>query len=150
MSDRYIVWEDKYKTGYKRIDDQHFELIEIINDLYDCMDNRDSEDEKLKEAFKNALKKTVDYVSYHFSCEEKIMTAIKYRKLLEHSSSHREFTQTIYDYVQSYENGSLEAVNNLVKYLRDWLLNHVLVSDKEFVGEVIDALKQLSQQNNNQ
>ena len=48
MSDRYIVWEDKYKTGYKRIDDQHKELIEIINDLYDCMDNRDSEDEKLK------------------------------------------------------------------------------------------------------
>ncbi|ADG71491.1 bacteriohemerythrin [Brachyspira murdochii] len=146
MSDRYIVWEDKYKTGYKRIDDQHFELIEIINDLYDCMDNRDSEDEKLKEAFKNALKKTVDYVSYHFSCEEKIMNAIKYDKIIQHSSYHREFTNTIYRYVQSYEDGSLKAIDDLVQYLKDWFLNHILVTDKKFVAEVKEALKKISQQ----
>ena len=73
MSKRYIIWEDKYKTGYKRIDDQHLELIEIINDLYDCMDNKDSEDEKLKEEFKKVLRRTVDYVAYHFSYEEKII-----------------------------------------------------------------------------
>ena len=146
----WIKWDDKYKIGYKRIDDQHKELVNIINGLYNCIGYSRSEDKKLKDAFKNALKKTVDYVSYHFSYEEKIMTAIKYRKLLEHSSAHREFTQTIYDYTQSYENGSLEAVHNLVKYLRDWLLNHVLISDKEFVMEVIETLKELSKQNNNE
>ncbi|WP_300759046.1 bacteriohemerythrin [uncultured Brachyspira sp.] len=146
MSDRYIVWEDKYKTGYKRIDDQHQELIEIINDLYDCMENRDSEDEKLKKALKNALKKTVDYVSYHFLCEEKIMNAIKYDKIIPHSSYHREFTNTIYKYVQSYEDGSLKAIDDLVKYLKDWFLNHILVTDKKFVAEVKEALKKLSQQ----
>ena len=146
MSDRYIVWEDKYKTGYKRIDDQHKELIEIINDLYDCMENKDSEDGELKEVFKNALKKTVDYVSYHFSCEEKIMNAIQYDKIIQHSSYHREFTNTIYKYVQSYEDGSLKAIDDLVKYLKDWFLNNILVTDKKFVAEVKEALKKLSQQ----
>lgn len=146
----WIKWDDKYKIGYKRIDDQHKELVNIINDLYDCIDYSDSEDDKLKEAFKNVLKKTVDYVTYHFTYEEKIMHAIQYRKLLEHSSSHREFTQTIYNYVLSYENGSLDAIHNLVKYLKEWLLNHVLVADKEFVMEVIETLKELSQQNNNE
>ena len=146
MSDRYIVWEDKYKTGYKRIDDQHKELIEIINDLYDCMENKDSEDGELKEVFKNALKKTVDYVSYHFSCEEKIMNAIQYDKIIQHSSYHREFTNTIYKYVQSYEDGSLKDIDDLVKYLKDWFLNHILVTDKKFVAEVKEALKKLSQQ----
>lgn len=144
MSKRYIIWEDKYKTGYKRIDDQHLELIEIINDLYDCMDNKDSEDEKLKEEFKKVLKRTVDYVAYHFSYEEKIMHAIKYDKIIGHSSYHREFVQTIYDYVQSYENGTLDAINDLVQYLKDWFLNHILVTDKKFIKEVKEALERLS------
>ena len=146
MSEMYIVWEDKYKVGYKRIDDQHLELIEIINDLHDCMDNRYSKDEVLRAQFKKALIKTVDYVAYHFSCEEKIMHAIKYDKILEHSSYHREFIQTIYNYVQSYENGSLEAINNLVQYLKDWFLNHILVTDKKFIKEVKEALEKLSKE----
>ena len=144
MSKKYIVWEDKYKVGYKRIDDQHLELIEIINDLHDCMNNRNSKDEALKNEFKKALRKTVDYVSYHFSCEEKIMHAIKYNKIIEHSSYHREFTQTIYNYVKSYENGSLDAINNLVQYLKEWFLNHILVTDKTFIKEVKEALQRLS------
>ena len=134
MSEKYIVWEDKYKVGYKRIDDQHLELIEIINDLHDCMDNKDSEDE------------TVDYVAFHFSCEEKIMHVIKYDKLIEHSSYHKEFTNTIYNYVKSYENGSLDAINNLVQYLKDWFLNHILVTDKKFIKEVKEALEKLSKE----
>ncbi|WP_300366535.1 bacteriohemerythrin [Brachyspira sp.] len=146
MSKKYIVWEDKYKVGYKRIDDQHLKLIEIINDLYDCMNNKDSKDEALKNEFKKALRKTVDYVSYHFSCEEKIMHAIKYNKIIEHSSYHREFTQTIYNYVKSYENGSLEAINNLIQYLKDWFLNHILVTDKTFVKEVKEALQRISEE----
>lgn len=146
MSDRYIIWEDKYKVGYKRIDDQHLELIEIINDLYDCMDNKDSEDQNLKEAFKDALVKTVNYVDYHFSCEEKIMQAIKYDKILPHSSYHREFTKKIYDYVQEYKNGSLEAIDDLLKYLKSWFLNHILVTDKKFVAEVKETLKKLSEE----
>lgn len=144
MKNKYIVWDDKYKVGYKRIDDQHLELIEIINDLYACMENRDSEDEKLKKAFKKALKKTVDYVAYHFSYEEKIMHAIKYDKLLDHSSYHKEFTQTIYNYVMSYENGSLKAIDDLVRYLKEWFLNHILVTDKKFIAEVKETLKKLS------
>ncbi|WP_295156174.1 bacteriohemerythrin [uncultured Brachyspira sp.] len=146
MAKKYIIWEDKYKVGYKKIDDQHLELIEIINDLYNCMNNKDSEDEALKEEFKRALRRAVEYAAYHFSYEEKIMHAIKYNKILEHSSYHREFTQTIYNYVKSYENGSLDAVNNLVQYLKDWLLNHILVTDKTFINEVKKELKKLSQQ----
>ena len=52
--------------------------------------------------------------------------------------------QTIYDYVQSYENGTLDAINNLVQYLKDWFLNHTLVTDKKFIKEVKEALERLS------
>ena len=140
---KYIVWEDKYNTGYKRIDDQHIELIEIINELYECMDNKDSKNEMLKDAFKKALRRTVDYIDYHLHYEEKIMHAIKYNKIIEHSSYHREFTQKIYNYVKLYENGSLESIDSLVKYLKEWFLNHILKTDKEFVKEMKDILQKL-------
>ena len=140
---KYIVWEDKYNTGYKRIDDQHIELIEIINELYECMSNKDSKNEMLKDAFKKALRKTVDYIDYHLHYEEKIMHAIKYNNIIEHSSYHREFTQKIYNYVKLYENGSLESIDSLVKYLKEWFLNHILKTDKEFVKEMKDILQKL-------
>ena len=143
MSNRYIKWEDKYNTGYKRIDDQHIELIEIANDLYDYLEHKDSKDEELKNAFKNALKKTVDYIDYHLHYEEKIMHAIKYDKLLDHSKYHREFTNEIYNYVKLYENGSSDSINSLLKYLKEWFLNHILKTDKEFVREMKNILKNL-------
>lgn len=139
-----IKWDDNYKIGYKRIDDQHKELVNIINDLYHSTEFENPENQKLNEAFRDALKKTVDYISFHFSYEEKIMMAINYNKLLEHSSSHKTFTQTIFDYVQSYESGSLDAINKLLKYLKEWLINHVLVSDKEFVDELVNTLRKIS------
>lgn len=143
MSNKYIVWEDKYKTGYKKIDDQHMELIEIANDLYDSLDNKDSENDELREAFKKALKKTVDYIDYHFHYEEKIMHAIKYDRILDHASHHRDFTHKIYDYVKLYENGSADSINSLLKYLREWFLNHISKTDKEFVNEMKDILQKL-------
>ena len=143
MSNRYIIWEDKYKTDYKKIDDQHRELIEIANDLYDCLDNKDSENYELRDAFKKALRKTVDYIDYHLHYEEKIMHAIKYNRILEHASYHREFTQKIYDYVKLYENGSADSINSLLKYLKEWFLNHILQTDKEFIAEMIDILQKI-------
>ena len=144
LKTKYIVWEDKYKTGYKRIDEQHIELIKIINNLYNCLEHKSDGEIYIQNAFKDALKKTVDYVAYHFSYEEKIMHAIKYDRILEHSSYHRDFTQNIFEYVKSYENGSLDDINNLIVYLKNWLLNHILVMDKEFVREVKDKLKKIS------
>ena len=35
--DKWIVWDKKFEVGYKRIDDQHRELINIINDLHACV-----------------------------------------------------------------------------------------------------------------
>ncbi|WP_028329033.1 bacteriohemerythrin [Brachyspira alvinipulli] len=143
MNNRYIIWEDKYKTGYKKIDDQHKELLEIANNLYDCLENKDSENDELRDAFKKALRNTVDYIDYHLHYEEKIMHAIKYNKILEHASYHREFTQKIYDYVKLYENGSTDSINSLLKYLKEWFLNHILKTDKEFVKEMIDILQKM-------
>ena len=145
MSDKYIVWEDKYKVGYKRIDDQHLELIEIINDLHDCMDNRDSENEELKAEFKKALRKTVDYVAFHFSYEEKIMSAIDYSIAKDHITKHRGFSVKVVDEVNMYENGNSIVIEDFIKFLRDWLINHIMVDDKKFVEELKIKLSKMSE-----
>lgn len=143
--EKLIEWEKNYKIGYKRLDEQHYELVRIVNELYYYTNFKDSEDPKLKESFKEALRKTVDYLAFHFSYEERIMLAIKYNKLLEHSSEHKKFAQTIFDCVKSYEVGSLDAIDNLLEYLKEWLMKHVIVSDRQFVEEVKETLQKISE-----
>ena len=32
--EKLIEWEENYKIGYKRLDEQHYELVRIVNELY--------------------------------------------------------------------------------------------------------------------
>lgn len=145
MSDkeRWIVWKDDFNTGYKRVDDQHFELVNIINELYDSSNDKDLDLDHVKDSFKKAIKRTIDYASYHFSYEEKIMYAINYSKTKEHISRHRSFTNGVLEQVKFYEDGSRFVANQFLKYLRDWLLTHITVEDKAFIREVKEALKNM-------
>lgn len=145
---RWIVWKDDFNTGYKRIDDQHKELVSIINDLYDSANDKDIETAKVKESFKKAIKRTIDYASYHFSYEEKIMHAMDYSRTKDHISRHRSFSNEVIDQVSLYEQGSRFVANQFVRYLRDWLLNHIVVEDKVFIGEIREKLKKMEDKNN--
>lgn len=133
----FIIWEDKYNTGYKGIDEQHIELIGIINDFYNCVENSNSN----KEDIKNVFKRTIDYIIYHFSYEEQLMHSINYNKILDHLSYHKEFTQTISEYINNYENNSLDDIDDVIHYLKNWLLNHILVMDKKFIEDEKDKLE---------
>lgn len=137
----WILWKSEFETGYKPVDEQHKELVKILNDLYRSSLDRESD---IKESFKEAIKKTIDYASYHFAYEEKIMRAVKYEKAMSHMAKHRIFSQEILKQVSLYEQGSRFVANQFVRFLRDWLLNHIAVEDKEFIKTVKEILKKMS------
>ena len=71
----FIEWSPLYDTKHKIIDEQHRELVNIINDLYlSTIDNKSNKNE----AFIKAAKRCIDYTDYHFKTEEKIMDIINY------------------------------------------------------------------------
>lgn len=144
VKDGWIKWDKQFQTGYKRIDDQHKELVNIINDLYNVGMVEDiNNNDKVKVSFHSIVKRTIDYATYHFSYEEKIMSAINYSLAKDHIAKHRSFSLKIVDDVSRYENGDNLAIEDFLEFLKNWLLNHIIVEDKKFIAELKSTLQKM-------
>ena len=145
MENKWIIWSEKFEVGYKRVDDQHRELINIINDLH-AAESGDLSIPEVKDRFKIILKRTVDYATYHFATEEKIMKAVHYKSFKEHISKHREFSSKVLEEVIKYMNGEKVDMEDFIVYLRDWLFSHILGDDKHFIDELKIILENMKKE----
>jgi len=125
--DRFVSWDTSYDVGVASVDKQHRHLVDLINSLYNaCLDDKTV----LDETFRNVMKELVDYVRIHFRDEEAIMESIHYPELKEHKKQHEQFIKEILKAVDAYQNGKQFVPNSFVRFLRDWLFNHILINDK--------------------
>ena len=88
MDNNLVTWSNTFSVGVRSIDDQHKELLNLVNDMY----NHIVGDEKAERAyFKRVINKAVEYVKVHFATEEKILKAIKFNGYAEHKRAHDSF-----------------------------------------------------------
>jgi hemerythrin len=124
-----VVWDEKYATGIELIDSQHKELFSLTNELFRaCL----GEDEELKEVFKETMERMVDYVRFHFGAEQELLQRIKYPGYPEHKKQHDILVRDILEAVQGYKEGKKFVPNQFVRTMRDWILSHIALSDKQY------------------
>jgi hemerythrin len=129
MPVKFVEWDNKYNVGIKIVDDQHMRLIEITNELFEaCTQDKFEMDKR----FRETMKKAVDYVLVHFKDEESLMEKASYPKIKVHKSEHEEFIRKVLEAVKNYETGKQFVPNTFVRFLRDWLWDHIAISDREF------------------
>jgi hemerythrin len=122
-----VSWSPSFSVGIKLIDDQHKELLTLTNDLFNhCV----GEEEAEREYFKKVISQAIDYVKVHFSTEEKIMLATKFSGYKEHKRQHDAFVLTVVEQVNAFNEGKAFTLLNFTKFLKDWVLTHIAVSDK--------------------
>ncbi len=124
-----IEWVDEvYSVGITKIDDQHRQLIELINAIENCKDQKDHE---FVEKVLNTLGM---YTKVHFAFEESILKKLNFAEFDQHAGKHRIFAQRIESAVEQYHNSECreELLPGLLNFLRDWLLNHILVEDMKY------------------
>jgi hemerythrin len=139
MDDKIFVrWDDRYSVKIQLIDDQHKELINMTNTLYEgCL----AGDEAARNYFLETVHGTVDYVKYHFAAEERILENVKYPGLAEHKKEHEGFVKKIFEDVQSFQGGKKFVPNVFVRYLKDWILAHIAVQDKKYAEYILNLKK---------
>jgi hemerythrin len=137
MDKEIVEWHDTYSVGIHLIDEQHKELINITNTLYQAS-LKSWENSKV--AFMRAIRGAVDYVGYHFGTEEKIMQAVSYPEYNAHKKEHADFVKEVLKEVAEFQSGRKFSANSFVYYLKDWVLAHIAVSDKK-LGSYLIALK---------
>ncbi|MDR0525304.1 MAG: bacteriohemerythrin [Spirochaetaceae bacterium] len=135
----FIAWEDRYALGIPAVDEQHQELLNLTNELYEACRLGDEAAGKL---FKDTIRRTVDYVKKHFSAEEQILERIAYPELASHKLEHEAFVKKVLEEVKNFEGGKTFVPNQFVRFLRDWILAHIAVSDKKYAEYILKRKKE--------
>jgi hemerythrin-like metal-binding protein len=120
-----IQWKDSFNTGYQRVDNQHKELVKLINELYDIQ-NKDGTNDSLRRVFK----KLFDYTVNHFSMEEKLMKEYDYDNYIDHKEEHMKFITKIHELKEEFLTGNSMVQLNILNFLKEWLLTHIIGTDK--------------------
>jgi len=135
MKEKFIDWDEKYSVGVQTIDEQHKELFELVNDLYDmCVKGGNTHED-----FKPVLKKTVNYVVLHFSHEEELMKAYNDPNYELHQKEHDIFVQKVMHEAAHLEKGKDYAPEPFMNFLSDWIHDHISGIDVK-IGEHIASV----------
>ncbi len=122
-----IKWRESYETGVEVMDNEHRELIEIINLLYQMQRDKKSYDE-LQDIYQRLL----DYTQNHFQHEEKLMAESEYSGLKKQQQNHEEFVAKLKDMKEDLLSVKETAAPVVYKFLREWWLEHIVGMDKEY------------------
>jgi hemerythrin len=124
-----IAWSDTFSCGIKIIDTQHKELVDLVNEMFH---HATGDDKNEREYFYKVIQKAVNYIRIHFATEEKIMRAINYSGYAEHKKAHDIFVLKIVENIRSYETEKRYTLYSFTKFLKDWILSHIAVMDKQY------------------
>jgi hemerythrin len=127
MSESNIVtWIGEYSVGSDLIDDQHKGLVSMTNELFRGCERHDE-----TIAFMRAIQKAVSYAKTHFATEERFMQKANYPEYASHKKEHEDFVQVVLQQVKNFEVGTCAPID-FALFLKNWLLNHIAVSDKKY------------------
>ncbi len=124
-----IEWNKIYSLGISEIDEEHIKLIGIINKAILAKEHN-SDPEELKEVLNEMTK----YARTHFATEELYMTKFNYPKYQSHKEEHLDFAAKIKAYERGLINAEYNIEEEILDYLREWLIHHILTTDKKYVG----------------
>lgn len=123
----FLQWSDKYSVGIDTFDQQHKQLIKLLNELHDAMMQG-----KGKEVLGSILDGLVSYTKVHFQSEEKVMTRFAYADLYNHKEEHKKLTDQVIEFQTKFNSGQAVMSVPLMQFLKDWLTHHILETDKHY------------------
>lgn len=125
--------KDEYLTGIELIDQEHRRLFELAEETYQLSKQEFIPDKYDQiQALLDGLK---DYTIMHLEHEEQYMEEIGHKKLYTQKIQHEGFRRKLDELMNEDDlNGDLEdqdkVVEDILKFLTDWLVNHILYNDK--------------------
>lgn len=123
----FYQWKDSFALGVSEIDGQHKTFLDYLNSCYQDVSsgNKENIDPGLLDNLKS-------YAAIHFRYEEALMLAGHYPDLDNQVKQHHYFESKIAELEVFEAVGGKRTAESLLTFLRDWLLDHILVQDKRF------------------
>jgi len=137
-----FVWGDHFITGLVDVDDQHRDLIRILNQFGTSLAENRMVDEFVHEIFKELA----EYAAYHFQEEERLMLemSVDPRHTDTHFDEHQSFLNDVTNLYQSIETDQPETQEALLEFLIQWVAYHILGSDQTMTKQIMSIRQGIS------
>jgi hemerythrin len=125
----FIVWNDRLSVHVASIDGEHKELISILNNLYDAIARGAGHG-----IVSETLARLNRYTEHHFRHEEALFAQTGYPGSASHVAQHADMVNWLAQWQRRCDSGDLSALSlEVITYLKDWLFDHILGSDHQYV-----------------
>ena len=122
-----LQWTSQLSLNIKEVDLQHMKLVDLVNELDQAMRSG-----RGKDVVGKVLDRLVDYTSYHFGAEERLMEKHAYTGLERHKQEHVAFVKKVVDFRSGYAQGKSGLSINVMTFLSDWLVSHIKGTDRQY------------------
>lgn len=123
-----ISWSDKMSVGVAALDEEHKQLVELLNALHDGIQAGRAID-----VLAQVLDGLVFYTANHFRHEEELFASTGYPASCEHKLEHDHLTGQVMEIQARLQSGAQETLSyEVVNFLKNWLFNHIQGSDKRY------------------
>lgn len=122
-----VAWTKKYSVNVRELDEQHRRLFSLINDFHDAL--------KVGEGMKatsEILGRLIEYAALHFHTEERYLADCDYPGFPAHRRAHGYFVEKVFEYRRDFEAGRISVPIDVMRFLMDWLLEHIEGTDKKY------------------
>ena len=88
---------------------------------------------KTKQTLGETINELVNYTIVHFREEEIYFEKYGYSETKEHIEGHQKFIDEIAGFKKSFDANRITVSTKVMIFLRDWLYNHILKTDKKYM-----------------
>lgn len=132
-----LTWSDALLTGVPEIDEQHKILVHTLNEASEKLGHGAGLDD-----YEAITCQLLSYALYHFDTEEALMQEYGYAQSdaqdsHRHQAEHRGLTQQVMAVRDDLKAGILTPPDQLLTFLNDWLLGHIMLTDKRLTAFIL-------------
>lgn len=128
-----ICWNENLSVGIEAVDEQHRMIFKLINETHSAMlEGRSGEQ------IASVINNLIEYTKSHFAFEEEVFAQFDYPEKESHIAAHRTLTEKVFDYKKRYESGQTILGAEMLGFLKDWLIGHIIAVDKKYRSFFMD------------
>ena len=82
------------------------------------------------------INELVAYSTYHFEAEDDFMLKNKYPLFISHRKFHMAYMKKVDGFLTDFENQKQELPDAMLRFLRDWWMQHVSIEDQQIARHI--------------
>ncbi len=128
-----IDWNPSFSVGVKSLDQQHKQIVDMINLM-----SSDPGATVRSETISELLSRLTKYAKDHFRAEERLLEEHGYPGLAGQKEEHKAYRATVVALCQDTMDHKDSVPQELLRYIRDWWLRHILVTDMKYRSFLVE------------